>query len=740
MKIISCFVIFVLELSIMNKQPAVVLCFLLILSACGSGSGGISDKIIDDDDHDAIANTEDNCPLVANLDQADADNDGKGDVCDPSEKMDKDGDGVADSQDEYPDNASRAASVTSAYRLLTQATFGATESEIDRVVSIGTFSWIDEQLNKASAYDSSSDKHKTHLQRTIEISKTVDPSRDWYLGGRDNDDTVFNQKGNSQLLTYQMSDWWENALSHPTNPRQGSDQLRQRVAYALSQLLVTSGLDPRLKKHGESLSYYNDILAKNAFGNYRTLLGEISRSATMGVYLSHQGNSKADPEKGTRPDENFARELIQLFSIGLYDLNLDGSPNRDNDTSTYPDAGDNLIPSYTQSDVEEMSKVMTGWDLKGNKKFGKTRTNDGEYANTMEFIAEYHEDEIAEGGDGRVTILGTTFALDAGADGSGLDQAIDVLYRHSNMAPFISRNLITRLVTSNPSSAYVARVATIFNDNGKGVKGDLKAVIGAILKDNEARDNASINIATFGKVKEPILAWTQLLRTFRVTPLNGWKGVKDENGNRSLVNGVYMYAKPDDHFGQAPFRAKSVFNFYNTDYVPSDNYFSANRLVAPESQIQTDQTLVDINNRFNYFLGSNEKNDITKLNKKTTLGEYAKKRSIYSAHVMLIDFDKELDIFEQALDGDTNEDFSNMEEIDPKDKIPYREKAIDALLKHLNKVMLGNTMTAEYRASLREYLLSAKRLRSSNDFKEAHNIIRESVQLITTSSAYMIQK
>ena len=291
----------------------------------------------------------------------------------------------------------------SAHRLLTQATFGATESEIDRVVAIGTDGWINEQLARSSAYDNSVDAHKTHLERTIEISKAVEPTVNWYTDG------VFNKDANGRLTYYQMSDWWENALGHPTNTRHGSDQLRQRVAYALSQILVTSGLDPRLSRRAESLSYYNDILTKNAFGNYRTLLGEVARSATMGVYLSHQGNEKANPAKATRPDENFARELIQLFAIGLYELNLDGSPNRDNNINTYPDAGEELIPSYTQNDVEELAKVMTGWDLKGNSSFGRTSTNVGEYATSMVFVPEYHEDEVAEGGDGNVTILGTYF-------------------------------------------------------------------------------------------------------------------------------------------------------------------------------------------------------------------------------------------------------------------------------------------------------------------------------------------
>ena len=685
-----------------------------------------------DDDSDGVINILDNCPLIANPDQADVDNDGKGDVCDPADGTDTDGDGVPDAKDEFPDDPARAASIISAHRLFTQATFGPTESEIDRIVSIGTEVWIDEQLQKTSAYDNLFDAHKTHLEQTIAIAKIAEPTKNWYAEG------VFNQDSNGRIAYYQISDWWENALGHPTNTRHGTDQLRQRVAYGLSQILVASALDPRLKRRAESLAYYNDILAKNAFGNYRTLLGEVARSATMGVYLSHQGNKKANPAKGTRPDENFARELIQLFTIGLYELNLDGSPNRDNNVNTYPDPGDRLVPTYTQEDVEELSKVMTGWDLKGNNYFGRTSTGDGEYATAMMFVPEHHEDEVAEGGDGNVTVIGTTFALDSG-DGSGMDAALDLLFNHSNVAPFISQQLITYLVSSNPSSAYIARVAAVFNDNGSGVKGDLKAVIRAILTDVEARDNAMANVPNFGKVKEPLLAWTQLLRTFHVVPINGWKSVRDENGDRALINGVYSYYKPEVDFGQAPFRSKHVFNFYQPDFVPSDSYFSNNRLVAPESKIQTEQQLVEINNTFYEFIRYYEKNKITRLDNRT-LAQFASSKSVYTGHLMLINFDRELAVFEQALDGDTNGDFLNMEAIDPLDDIPYREKAIDALLTHLNKIMLGNTMTSEYRAILRHYLLDASGLKSSDNFREAHNMIRDSVRFITTSSAYMIQK
>ncbi|MCF6189464.1 MAG: DUF1800 domain-containing protein [Cocleimonas sp.] len=622
--------------------------------------------------------------------------------------------------------------VTSAHRLLTQATFGATEAEIDRVVSMGEKAWIDEQFTKHSAYVSDSDGHKTHLERTIEIAELVEPSVTWSKDG------IFGTGGGPiwHLRANQASAWLENALGHPTNTMHGSDQLRQRVAYALSQLMVVSMKDPRLYLRGESVAYYNDILAKNAFGSFRDLLGEVTRSATMGVYLTYQGNQKANPEKSTRPDENFAREVIQLFTVGLYELNIDGSANRDGNPNTYPDAGIHQVPTYTQEDVVELAKVMTGWDVKSNKyHFGYTSMGTGEYAAPMEFFPEYHEDEAAEGGDGYVTVLGNTFALNSGADGSGLDAALDVLFNHPNVAPFVSKHLITNLVTSNPSSAYVARVAKVFNDDGKGHRGYMKAVVRAVLTDPEARDRSQQGEG-FGKVKEPFLVFTQLLRAFDVKPLEGWTGPAEPirgDGSKSTVHGIYSYDSPGVHFGQGPLRSKSVFNHYMPDFVPNERYFSDNNLVAPEAQIQTDGNIINVHNTLANYLTEFERNKITKVRNKT-MAEFSKRFQLYSSHGMVINYDRELAVFEEALDGDTDGDFKNMS--NALDKI----NAVDALIAHLDKKMLGNTMSDEVREALRYYLVNSSNFSSSKKFDAALHLISDAVRFIATSSAYMVQQ
>jgi len=306
---------------------------------------------------------------------------------------------------------------------------------------------------------------------------------------------------------------------------------------------------------------------------------------------------------------------------------------------------------------------------------------------------------------------------------------LDVIFNHPNVAPFISLHLIKHLVTSNPSSEYVARVATVFNDNGQGVKGDLKAVIEAILTDKEVLYGSQEE--GFGKLKEPFLVFTQLLRTFDVKPADGWKSTKDDT---VTVNGVYAYRTPESSFGQAPLRSKSVFNFYMTDYIPSHNDFAEGSYTAPESQIMTDGNILNAHNRIHSFLRDFEVNKITKINNKT-LTEFTSDKTHYTPHVMFINFDRELALFEQALEGDTNGDFENIGDF------TSRKKAVNALLIHLDKVMLGNTMTDEFKEILGDYLKSAERFsRTSNKYQTAHRLITEAVRFIASSPAYMVQK
>lgn len=349
--------------------------------------------------------------------------------------------------------------------------------------------------------------------------------------------------------------------------------VRKRVALALSEFFVVSlpGLD--FSWRAQAIAFYWDQLNSNAFGSYRKLLEDVTLNPAMGYYLSTRGNRKEDTRTGRVPDENYAREVMQLFTIGLYQLNNDGS--RKLDANSQP------IETYTNTDVTNLARVFTGydWDFTGNVKTPSasdaTRMiNSTGYVlkpmtidNTKwEFPSTTSQHSTLE-----ATFLGTTIA--ANTDGTAaLKTALDTLFNHANVGPFFARQMIQRLVTSNPSASYVNRVATKFNDNGSGVRGDLRAVFKAILLDDEAMNASGLTAPTFGKVREPILRFVQWARTFGVTSTSGnWR-----IGNLSdLASGL----------GQSPLRSPSVFNFFRPGYVPANTAIATNSLVAPEFQL-----------------------------------------------------------------------------------------------------------------------------------------------------------
>jgi len=597
-----------------------------------------------------------------------------------------------------------------ARRLLQQSTFGWSESQLQSVMNNGFSCWVEYQLAYGSAYDSTIDAHKTHLERTIEISKMSDPlkhpdSVQNYVQGLSA--SPYSSTADNYVKRFQMAAWWENALD-------GHDQLRQRVAYALSQLEVVSTSEPPLDKHAEALAYYYDILARNAFGNFRTLLIEMAKSPAMGVFLSHQGNKKTDPVANIRPDENFAREVMQLFTVGLYMLNPDGTRKKD--------ALGNPVPTYTQFDVEENARIMTGWDLVGNNRYGQTVSGNENYITPMEFTATQHETGVK-------TVLGQLVPDDG--LGGDLTAVIDLLFNHPNTGPFISRHLISRLVTSNPSPAYVQRVAAVFANNGAGVRGDLKAVVRAILMDPEARGLSYTTNPNYGKVDEPLLAYSRFLKTFGVSRLNGWI-----SRNNAVMNGVYWYSFPEKTFAQAPLRSSTVFNFYDSEFIPSDPYFSANKLIAPELQIQSIQMLANYNNAIWDVVNNNEKNAI--LEKYPSIQAFVATRRTYHK-IFIISFDTELAVFETALDGDTNGDFINMKSVvvDAFGLTP-RQNAIHALLQHLDQRMFAGAMPTAYYAILQTHLETI--VNSASYKKWARLIVRDAVVLLASSSEFKVLK
>ena len=432
-----------------------------------------------------------------------------------------------------------------AVRFLIQSSFGPTVDSIETLMGAEYEAWIDSQIALPQT------RHLPLLEQRLEeigftpIPEEKDPEEAW-------------------IRDLQRSDiWWESAVW-------GEDQLRQRVAYALSQILVISNVSDALFNVSRGIANYHDILAEHSFGNYRDLLEAVTLNPMMGQYLSMLRNEKADPTRNIRPDENYAREIMQLFSIGLVELNLDGSIKLDTQ--------DQPIPTYDQDDIKELARVFTGWNHATNIYWWQW-ANGGNYeVLPMKAFPQYHDNGTKTLFDDQIIPADQTPAAD-------IDSALDILFAHVNVAPFISKQLIQRLVSSNPSPSYVQRVATVFNNNGFGVKGDMRAVIKAILLDEEARDGHTANPTTFGKLKEPLLKVSALWRAFNVQGIR----VREENG--SISQNRLRYRGTDRSYGQRPYGSFSVFNFYRPDYQPPGIIKDAG-LLAPEFQIHTESKMI----------------------------------------------------------------------------------------------------------------------------------------------------
>lgn len=412
---------------------------------------------------------------------------------------------------------------TEAARFLTQATFGPTSSDITILKSDSLNAWIDRQLAMPLT--------ASH----VALAK----ARNAASGGKHQ----FNHS------------FWQKALSSP-------DQLRQRMAFALSEIFVVSFADGCGSNTGLGMNSYYDLLTERAFDSYRSLLEAVALHPIMGCYLSHLRNQKADPTTGRVPDENFAREVMQLFSIGLVQLNPDGTPKQD--------ASGQVIETYTPKDIAEMARVFTGlsWNcpaypadycFTGGSAVARP---DGSDVWTVPMVGypRFHDsgDKLVLG----KTIKGSTDPI------TSVRAALDILAKHPNVAPFISKQLIQRFVTSNPSPAYVARVASAFNSSN----GNLGITLKAILLDEEARSPSVAASSTFGKVREPILRLSAMLRAF----------------NASSDTGAYLIGNtsPDAYgLSQSVLASPSVFNFFRPGYTPASSYTSAAGLVAPELQL-----------------------------------------------------------------------------------------------------------------------------------------------------------
>lgn len=339
------------------------------------------------------------------------------------------------------------------------------------------------------------------------------------------------------------------------------DQLRQRVAFALSQLFVVSD-QGGLGGQQVALANYYDLLIANSFGNFRDLLEQVTLSPVMGDYLSMKGNQKADTKKNIRPDENFARELLQLFTIGLVKLNNDGT--------VQTDAEGIPIPTYDQETVEGFAKVFTGWHFKGVDNWNYPSVKD--WFTPMQSYPERHDNSEKRLLNGATLPAGQPMEQD-------LKQALDNVFNHPNVAPFFSKHMIRQLVTSNPSDHYVERVANVFNADSNGQRGNIAAVVNAVLLDPEALQGFQENPNQFGKLREPLIRMVALWRAFNADP----------------THPQFDYGWIATRLSQGPLQSPSVFNFFSPDFSQSGAIRDAG-LLSPEFQLMNESSIIDITN------------------------------------------------------------------------------------------------------------------------------------------------
>lgn len=453
----------------------------------------------------------------------------------------------------------------SASRFLSQSTFGSTYDEISGLPAIGIENWIDNQLTLPRGALLTDEIEQMRLIKNNAIG--------------DPDGGAFN--------FYFDHAWWDYHISN-------DDQLRQRLAFALSEFFVIS----RFAGFGDNpfaLGSYYDMLLNNALGNYRTLLDSVTYHSAMAEYLTYMDNPKADtiydidysngfPDTLNItyifPDENYAREVMQLFSIGLIELNPDGTPALDNNG--------NEIPTYDNMDIAEFAKIFTGMSYGDNMNFdGYPISGAKTYLRPMQIYNEYHQSGTKELLNGFV--VPDRNPVDGYAD---VADALDNIFNHPNIGPFLGKFLIQRFVTSNPSPEYVERITEAFNGNSQygNTRGDMSALIKAILLDEEARSCQSGNDDNFGKLREPFVRYMQLGKAFNITTPNG--------GHRNVMINVY------DNVQQRPLSSPSVFNFFQSDYQPIGRIENADK-VAPEFQIANTQTISGYLNGLNDWLMAN---------------------------------------------------------------------------------------------------------------------------------------
>ncbi len=424
-----------------------------------------------------------------------------------------------------------------AARFLAQATFGPRAVDINSLVTYGTEAWFTQQFAAQAR------PHLTYLEeaKARRIAASTDGKGDY-------------QEEDSYQAIWQQWLW-------------GADQLRARMSFALSEIMVISNTAPDI--YPEAMSSYMDVLNQNAFKTYRELLEAVALQPAMGYYLNMMGSEKEDAARNIRPNENFAREVLQLFSVGLYQLNTDGSRKLDG-------AGKPLA-SYDEDTVKGFAQAFSGWNFAGNDttKIDTFYNPKENWRTPLEPWPTLHSSGTKKLLNGTVLAAGQTPQTD-------MRLALDNIANHPNVGPFIGRQLIQRFVTSNPSPAYIGRIAAVFDNNGRGVRGDLAAVIKAVLMDGEAR--VAPTFASGGKQREPVIRFANILRAFEGRSKNG-------------INNIDYLDSADNALGQSPLLAPSVFNFFSPNYTRPGKLAAAG-MVAPEFQITNEIQTIGTANFF----------------------------------------------------------------------------------------------------------------------------------------------
>lgn len=536
-------------------------------------------------------------------------------------------------------------------RFLGQATLGANQALINSVVATGIEAWLEAQFNVPQ-----SEIYAYFSAELYDESSFLDgpwPER--------------------HLFRYAL---WDHMMN-------GADLVRQRVALALSEIIVISTETDELYNNANGVAVWYDMLLKHAFGNFRDLLYDVTLSPMMGSYLSHAGNRKSDPSVGRFPDENYAREVMQLFSIGLYYLNEDGT--------LQLDGGGQPIPTYDNSHITEFAKIFTGlgYDHVGDPHYdpGFVPPIHEGWMNPYVAVRPMRVDE-GEHEPGAKTLLEGLTVPAGQSTLEDINMALDHLFWHQNVPPFISVRLIKFLVKSNPSPDYVWRVVQVFKDNGSGVRGDLKAVVRAILLDDEARNLSYITDPTNGRLREPFYRLVHLMRTFDYS-----------NAQNRFWDAGWLIER---EIRQYPLNPPSVFNFFAPGFAPAGPVAAAG-LSGPEFQLLNSYTAISMINFWYAMLDWGYMFDVPDGNFEVK-GEY-------------------------PVHDQPTPDFSYLVSL-------VEANDLDTLLYILDNLLTYGTMSQASWTIIRDAVVG---FATSNDYEDAKQVVQFAVYLFMISPEYNVQ-